>query len=111
GYSQLAASHSGKCLTLRDGKTADGTSYSQWNCGVTSGASYLQFELRPAGTVTIVAEESGKAVGVSGTAAPARQQTITGAASHKWTIVPKPNGKFQLKNVATGACLAVSGSD
>ncbi|MFB8188890.1 RICIN domain-containing protein, partial [Microbacterium sp. NPDC055988] len=110
GYSQLATSHSGKCLTLRDGNIADGASYGQWSCGVTSGASYLQFELRPAGTITIVAEESGKAVGVSGTASPAVQQTITGAASHKWTIVPKPNGKFQLKNVATGACLAVSGS-
>ncbi|MFB8188889.1 RICIN domain-containing protein, partial [Microbacterium sp. NPDC055988] len=48
GYSQLVASHSGKCLTLRDGNIADGASYGQWNCGVTSGADYLKFELRPA---------------------------------------------------------------
>jgi hypothetical protein len=111
GYSQLAASHSGKCLTLRDGNTTDGASFIQWNCGATGGADRLQFELRPAGNVAIVAHDSGKAIGVSGTASPAVQQTITGAAAQQWTIVPKPNGKFQLKNVASGACLAVSGSD
>ncbi|MDF2562673.1 MAG: beta-xylosidase, partial [Microbacterium sp.] len=45
-----------------------------------------------------------------GTASAAVQQTVTGAASQQWTIVPKPYGKFQLKNNASGACLAVSGS-
>ncbi|MDF2509267.1 MAG: hypothetical protein K0Q52_3126 [Microbacterium sp.] len=58
--------------------------------------------------ITIVARESGKAVGVSGTASPAVQQPVSGSTSQEWTVVPKANGKFQLKNEATGACLAVS---
>ncbi|WP_091028339.1 RICIN domain-containing protein [Microbacterium oxydans] len=107
GYGQLVAGHSGKCLTLSGG-TADGANYVQTDCGATTGADNLKFLLRPAGTVALVAKDSGKALGVSGTASPAVQQTITGAASQQWTVVPKPYGKVQLKNVATGACLAVS---
>jgi len=108
GYSQLVASHSGKCLTLRAGNTADGTPFVQYDCAAQPATS-SQFTLRAAGQATIVARGSGKAVGVSGTAAQTVQQTISGASSQRWTMVPRADGRFQLKNAATGACLAVSG--
>ncbi len=104
---QLVAGHSGKCLTLSGG-AADGANYVQTDCGATTGADNLKFLLRPPAPSRWSRRTAARPLGVSGSASPAVQQPVTKAASQQWTIVPKPYGKVQLKNVATGACLAVS---
>ncbi|MEU4014119.1 RICIN domain-containing protein [Microbacterium sp. NPDC028030] len=61
--------------------------------------------------VTILSRVSGKVVGVSGAIrdTPAVQQTFSGDASQEWKLNPKGNGTFEVKNTATGECLAVGG--
>ncbi|WP_328472848.1 RICIN domain-containing protein [Streptomyces sp. NBC_00448] len=59
--------------------------------------------------VTIVARHSGKDVGVDGTAAQTTQQTDSGSAAQQWAVLPQAGGTAQIKNLATGLCLAVAG--
>ncbi|WP_168441108.1 RICIN domain-containing protein, partial [Microbacterium sp. K19] len=64
----------------------------------------------PTGQLSIVSKTSGKAVGVNNYSNPQSvQQPTTGNALQKWTVIPKTDGRFQLKNASTGGCLAVSG--
>ncbi len=46
GYSQLVASHSGQCLTVLDGNTADGANYIQNDCTATP-STFSQFTCPP----------------------------------------------------------------
>ncbi|QNA91290.1 MULTISPECIES: RICIN domain-containing protein [unclassified Microbacterium] len=107
GYSQLVGSQSGKCVTLQDGNTADGAAFIQNDCAATP-ATRSQFTLSPTGQLALMARDSGKAIGVDGTVSPTVPQTVTDSTSQRWTMVPRANGKFLLKNAATGACLAVA---
>lgn len=59
--------------------------------------------------VTIVARHSGKDVGANGTAAQTTQQTDSTSASQQWAVLPQAGGAVQIKNLATGLCLAVAG--
>ena len=60
--------------------------------------------------VTLVAHNSGKDVGVTGSAAQATQQTDSGSSSQQWALLSQSDGSVQIKNVATGQCLAVTGA-
>ncbi|QKW17738.1 RICIN domain-containing protein [Kitasatospora sp. NA04385] len=62
-----------------------------------------------AGKVTLVARHSGKDVGANGSAAQTTQQTDTASAAQQWALLPQAGGTVQIKNLATGLCLAVAG--
>ncbi|PRB60603.1 RICIN domain-containing protein [Microbacterium sp. MYb45] len=105
GFSQLIANHSGLCLTLTNGNLADGAIFEQAACGTSNNNQFL---LGTPGQ-TIVSKASGKAVGLTNNSTDQSvQQPITGNALQKWTVIPKADGRVQLKNASSGGCLAVS---
>lgn len=59
--------------------------------------------------VTIVARHSGKDIAADGTAAQITQRTDTNSPSQQWEILPQAGGTVQIKNLASGLCLAVAG--
>ena len=112
GYSQLVSASSGQCLNLPSGSTAEGIGFVQYPCSgtpVTNSHFTLRPTNEPATPVMIVSRTSGMTAAVVGVTEPIVQQPAISAASRQWTPIPLPNGTFNLKNSATGACLAIKG--
>jgi hypothetical protein len=108
----LVAHHSGKCLDVSGGDTADGAKVQQWTCG---GWRNQEWNLVATsnGYYTIRAGHSGKCLDVYGAGTvdgtKVLQWTCNGAANQEWRLDQRDNGYFTIVARHSGKCLDVSG--
>ncbi|APR82432.1 Endo-1,4-beta-xylanase [Minicystis rosea] len=111
GYEPILAKHSGKCLDINGGSTADGAGVIQWPCH--SGPNQ-RFAFAPLGNgYSIKVMHSGKCLEVPGSdihnGTPIQQSTCTGAQNQKWQTLWQADGNYLLQNAGTGKCFDVYG--
>ncbi|WP_220721321.1 RICIN domain-containing protein [Agarivorans litoreus] len=107
--------HSGMCIDLTGGNTANFSGFSQWTCGENNSNQRLEFVERGEGFYSIKTKTSQKCLEVanSDSANGARIQQLTCAdasANQQWSLQDMNNGWFKLKNRATEKCLDVAGA-
>lgn len=129
GYYHLVAQHSGKCLNISGGSTADGAQLIQWDCQA-AGATNDQWSLTAVGDrYRITSRSSGRCVSASGPAGSTIVQRSCGATPNdqfgvaaaggapatralpqQWSPA-RPNGAGVANLVATnsGQCIDVDG--
>jgi len=107
----LVRAGSGKCLDVKDGKTADGSALQQWAC---SGGPNQGFRFADAGgtQVTIVHASSSKCLDVTGGATAnntkVQLNTCNGGAAQLWLAEDRGGGYAQLRNPHANRCLDIS---
>ncbi|MDG6103258.1 RICIN domain-containing protein [Dactylosporangium aurantiacum] len=110
---QLVARHSGKCLDVSSGSTADSARTLQYTCG--SGTNQ-RFTVQDLGTgyVRLVARHSGKCLDVtSGSTADGAtvvQYTCGGGTNQQWQVQDAGGGYVRFVARHSGKCLDVSGA-
>lgn len=107
----IAAKHSGKCLDVFGGSSADGSGIIQYTC---NGQNNQKWILRPyKDAYQVVVNHSGKCLNVSGASQADAAETIqalcTGANNQLWYARPQGD-YFQLVAKHSGKCLNVFGA-
>ncbi|MFC6079844.1 RICIN domain-containing protein [Sphaerisporangium aureirubrum] len=112
-FERLNVRHSGKCVDVRDGSTADNGVIIQWTC---NGGTNQQWNIRDAGGgyVQIVARHSGKCLDVTsaGTAdgAGVIQYTCGTGTNQQWRVQTTSDGYVTFAARHSGKCLDLPGS-
>jgi mannan endo-1,4-beta-mannosidase len=110
---RLAAKHSGRCLDVRDGSTANRAVIQQWGC---SSGAHQRFRFEPAsdGFYQIVATHSGKCLDVSEQSLALRAALVQwdcwGGANEQFRFEPAGQGYYRLVARHSVQCLALSGA-
>ncbi|WP_438017768.1 RICIN domain-containing protein [Sorangium sp. So ce315] len=86
----IAIEHSGKCLDVFGGYTANGAALTQYDCASYAGNQKLQLVDQGDGSFLLVAKHSGKCMDVSGAS------TANGAAAVQWDCHGGANQRFEL---------------
>jgi hypothetical protein len=108
---QLVARHSGKCLDVTSGSTADSARTLQYPCGT---ATNQRFTIQDLGTGyhRIVARHSGKCLDVSSNStedgATVLQYTCSGATNQQWQLRDAGGGYVDLVARHSGKCAQVN---
>ncbi len=107
----LQLGHTGMCLSIVDGSTANGARVNQYPC--VSPGKGQSWDLLPRGeSVVEVRNRNSRlclAIGSASkeTSAPALQWTCNGGREQQWIIEPGKSGQPQLRNNNSGLCLAI----
>ncbi|GAA1270174.1 RICIN domain-containing protein [Sphaerisporangium rubeum] len=112
-YERLNVRHSGKCVDVRDGSTADNGVIIQYTC---NGGANQQWTFRDAGGgyAQIVARNSGRCLDVtSGSTADGAgiiQYTCNGGANQQWRVQTASDGYVNLVARHSGKCMDLPSS-
>jgi Ricin-type beta-trefoil lectin domain len=110
----LAARHSGKCLDVAGGSTADGANVHQWTCADGQRNQEWNFMATSNGYYTLRATHSDKCLDVVGGSTADRaniDQWTCGNAqdNQQWRLAQRNDGYFAVVNRNSGKCLDVAG--
>ncbi len=104
--------HSGKCLDVAAGGTANGTNIQQWHCNGT-GAQMFRFESLGNNTFRIVNPQSNKCVDISGSStqvgANVQLWNCNGSAAQSFRLQDVGGGFARIINTNSNLCFDVSG--
>ncbi|GAA2208088.1 RICIN domain-containing protein [Nonomuraea monospora] len=113
GYDRLTVRHSGKCVDVRNGSTADLAAVIQYDC---NGGTNQQWRIQSVsgGYVQIVARNSGKCLDVNGVStadgAAVQQYGCGAGANQQWTLQDAGGGYVRVVARHSGKCLDLPSS-
>lgn len=114
-YTQIIATHSNKCMKVKDGSTQSGAEIVQYSCDSNSNQLF-SFSLVAGTTDTYVvtAKQSGKVLDIYGGSTQSGKNVIqngaNGGNSQKWKVIPVSGDVYELKNVNSGLVADVNGA-
>ncbi|HYE07553.1 MAG TPA: RICIN domain-containing protein [Planctomycetota bacterium] len=110
---KLVAKHSGKCLDVSGGSTADGANVHQWSDNGST-AQQWRVDALGDGTWSLTARCSGKALDVWGASsadgADIVQYSTHGGANQRWRIEATGGGWYRVVSVQSGKAMDVAGA-
>nr|WP_237519934.1 RICIN domain-containing protein [Streptomyces sp. HUCO-GS316] len=109
---RLQVNHSGKCVDVLSGSSADGAYVQQWDCWPEP-QQIWNFVISSDGYYTVRAVHSGKCLDVWNSSqaegAKVQQGPCYNTTSLQWKLIQRPNGFFSLIARHSSKCLTVSG--
>jgi len=114
-YTQIIATHSNKCMKVKDGSTQSGAEVVQYSCDSNSNQLF-SFSLVAGTTDTyvITAKHSGKVLDIYGGSNQSGKNVIqngaNGSNSQKWKVISVSGNVYELQNVNSGLVADVDGA-
>lgn len=109
GTYSLVVRHSGMCLDVTGGSTADRTPLQQWGCGDQANQHWTVVD-KGSSRYELVSQMSGKCVDVPAKSKESgvrlEEYTCNGGANQLWSFVPSGSGTYQIVSVNSGLCMS-----